>query len=51
VLDVPVFETVDDLQWQGPGPEFERYCERIQAPGLFARANEARTRRGLGTSG
>jgi 5'-3' exonuclease len=38
ILDVPVFETVDELQWKGPGPEFERYCERIQFPGLHARA-------------
>ncbi len=37
-LDVPVFETVDELQWNGPRPEFERYCESIQSPGLYARA-------------
>ncbi len=40
-LDVPVFETVDELRWKGPRPEFERYCERIQAPGLHARASAA----------
>lgn len=38
IRDVPVFETVDELQWKGPRPEFERYCERIQSPGLHARA-------------
>ncbi|MBI1786373.1 MAG: flap endonuclease [Acidobacteria bacterium] len=38
ILNVPVFETVDELQWKGPTPEFERYCERIQSPGLHARA-------------
>jgi 5'-3' exonuclease len=38
ILDVPVFETVDELQWKGPGPEFERYCQRIQFPELHARA-------------
>jgi 5'-3' exonuclease len=43
-LDVPVFETVDELQWKGPGPEFERYCERIQSPGLYARAMARRSR-------
>jgi len=40
-VDVPVFETVDELQWKGPGPEFERYCERIQSPELHARAMAA----------
>ncbi|MGD0298654.1 MAG: 5'-3' exonuclease H3TH domain-containing protein [Bryobacteraceae bacterium] len=37
-LDVPVFETVDELQWNGPMPEFERYSKLIQTPGLNARA-------------
>ena len=37
-LDVPVFETVDELQWKGPRPEFERYCQRMDSPGLAARA-------------
>jgi 5'-3' exonuclease len=37
-LDVPVFETVDELQWKGPLPEFERYCDRLQSRGLHARA-------------
>ena len=36
-LDVPVFESVDDLEWKGPTGEFEAYCERIQAAGLYAR--------------
>lgn len=40
-LDVPVFETVDDLRWKGPRPDFERYCERLQSPGLHARAMAA----------
>ena len=37
-LDVPVFETVDDLQWKGPLPGFEKYSERLGAPGLYSRA-------------
>lgn len=37
-LDVPVFESVDELQWKGASPEFERYCERMQASTLYARA-------------
>jgi 5'-3' exonuclease len=40
-LDVPVFETVDELQWKGPGPDFERYCERMKSPALYARAMAA----------
>ena len=37
-LDVPVFETVEDLRWKGPRPEFEQYSQRIDSPGLFKRA-------------
>jgi 5'-3' exonuclease len=40
-LDVPVFETVEDLRWRGPRPEFEEECRRMQAPDLFARAQSA----------
>jgi 5'-3' exonuclease len=40
-VDVPVFEMVDELQWKGPRAEFERYCQRIQSPGLYARAMAA----------
>ncbi len=36
--DVPVFGSVDDLRWQGPGPDFERFCERLRSPELHARA-------------
>lgn len=36
--DVPVFETVDELQWTTPSPDFERYCTHIQSPELHARA-------------
>lgn len=37
-LDVPVFNTVEDLHWKGPRPEFEECCRRMKAPDLFARA-------------
>jgi 5'-3' exonuclease len=40
-LDVPVFESVDELRWKGPTPGFEHYCERIQVSALFARAMAA----------
>jgi 5'-3' exonuclease len=36
--DAPVFENVDQLAWKGPRPEFEPYCERLRADGLYARA-------------
>ncbi len=38
VVDVPVFDSVDDLEWKGCGPDFETYCARIQAPNLYTRA-------------
>jgi 5'-3' exonuclease len=37
-LDVPVFDRVDDLRWQGPRPEFERLCIRLKSPELLRRA-------------
>jgi len=40
-LDVPVFENVGELHWRGPAPEFESVCQRLQIPGLFARAQAA----------
>ena len=39
-LDVPVFESVDDLWWKGPRPEFEAYCHRIRAQELYRRVSE-----------
>ena len=35
--DVPV-GTVDDLQWRGPTPEFERVAQELGVPGLWDRA-------------
>jgi 5'-3' exonuclease len=40
--DVPVFETVDELEWKGPQPHFGRFCERLRAPALYARAMAAK---------
>ena len=37
-LDVPVFETVEDLRWKGPRPEFEEQCRRMRSPDLPGRA-------------
>ena len=36
-LDVPVFETVEDLRWKGPRPNFEDYCRRMRSPDLLVR--------------
>lgn len=41
-LDVPVFDSVDQLEWKGPGAGFEQYCERLGASGLHARAIAAK---------
>ncbi|HEV8291783.1 MAG TPA: 5'-3' exonuclease H3TH domain-containing protein, partial [Tepidisphaeraceae bacterium] len=42
-LDVPVFDTVDDLRWQGPHPNFEGQCRTMGSPDLFGRAMSAMT--------
>jgi 5'-3' exonuclease len=40
-LDVPVFDTVDDLRWKGPRQNFEEHCRRMKAPDLFRRVKSA----------
>jgi 5'-3' exonuclease len=40
-LDVPVFDTVGDLQWQGPSPNFEEFSVRLKSPDLLRRAKAA----------
>jgi 5'-3' exonuclease len=37
-LDVPVFDSVEELRWKGPGPNFEEYCGPIKSPTLAKRA-------------
>ncbi|MEK6323769.1 MAG: 5'-3' exonuclease H3TH domain-containing protein [Acidobacteriota bacterium] len=37
-LEVPVFDTVDDLRWNGPLPSFEEKCHRMKSPDLLSRA-------------
>lgn len=37
-LDVPVFNTVEDLRWRGPRPEFEEQCRGMKSPALLERA-------------
>jgi 5'-3' exonuclease len=40
-LDVPVFDSVEDLRWKGPGPDFEAHCDRMKSPALVTRAKAA----------
>ncbi len=42
-LDVPVFESVEELHWKGPLPEFEEVCRAMGSAELFARTQSART--------
>lgn len=37
-LDVPVFDSVDELQWREATSNFEGLCRRIKAPDLLRRA-------------
>jgi len=37
-LDVPVFDSVDELRWLGPRPEFEKMCVEINGAALLGRA-------------
>ena len=43
-VDAPVFQTVDDIRWDGPQPEFEAMCKAVDAPDLFSRATAAHVR-------
>lgn len=40
-LDVPVFDSVEELRWKGPRPEFEEHCRRMKASNLLSRAQAA----------
>jgi 5'-3' exonuclease len=40
-LDAPVFDTVDDLRWQGPHSNFEEQCRAMGSPELFSRTMSA----------
>jgi 5'-3' exonuclease len=44
-LDVPVFDTVEDLRWKGPDPNFEEYCRRIKSRDLLGRASSVKPMR------
>jgi len=40
-VDLPVFDTVDDLRWNGPRANFEEQCNRMKSPDLMTRATRA----------
>ena len=40
-LDVPVFDSVEDLRWKGPRPNFAEHCERMKSAVLFNRVTSA----------
>jgi 5'-3' exonuclease len=40
-VDVPVFDTVEDLRWKGARPNFEEYCRRMKATDLLRRITSA----------
>jgi 5'-3' exonuclease len=42
-LDVPVFDTVEDLRWQGPHSKFEEFCVRLKSPDLLRRAKSVKS--------
>jgi 5'-3' exonuclease len=37
-IDVPVFNSIDDLLWKGPTENFKLTCERMKGPEVFRRA-------------
>jgi len=43
--DAKLFEDVDELEWRGPTDAFAAVCERLEAPGLPARAAAMPARR------
>jgi 5'-3' exonuclease len=43
-LDVPVFDSVEELRWKGARENFEEWCRRMKAPGLVGRATSAKAK-------
>lgn len=40
-LDVPVFDSVDELRWKGPRTDFDAFCQRMKSPDLLRRVKAA----------
>jgi 5'-3' exonuclease len=43
-LDVPVFESVEELRWTGPRENFAQWCSRMKAGNLLPRAVAAKAK-------
>jgi 5'-3' exonuclease len=43
-MDVPVFETLEDLRWKGPRAAFEEYCRQLNSSTLFKRTTAAKSK-------
>ena len=43
--DVPVFKSIDELQWRGPTDAFAEHCRQMKAPALLERAKRAARKR------
>jgi 5'-3' exonuclease len=43
--DVSVFDTVEDLRWAGPRPNFEEHCQRMKSSDLLRRVTTAKSSR------
>lgn len=43
-LDVPVFDTVDDLRWLGPQRNFDKACQSLNSPNLLDRVIAAKSK-------
>jgi 5'-3' exonuclease len=41
-LDVPVFDSVDELRWQGPRGNFEDFARHLRSPALVDRVSAAK---------
>src|SRR3984893_10910400 len=41
-LDAPIFDTVEDLRWRGPRPNFEEHCHRMKSTQLYGRVQSAK---------
>jgi hypothetical protein len=42
-LDVPVFDTVEDLRWKGPRENFEEQCRQMKASNLLERCGKIKS--------
>jgi 5'-3' exonuclease len=46
-VDVPVFDSVEDLRWKGPHPNFAEHCERVKSAILFDRVMLTKSKKSM----